>query len=79
MNDPDQRERYRQMTGSERLRIAMRMTEEHLQTLLAGPPEVVDEFFDNLRRENDEECRLLVEGFARIEAGQRIRETNHER
>ncbi len=78
MIDPDPREQYRQMTGSERLKIAMRMTEEHLQDLLAGPPEIADEFFATLRQENDEECRALIEGFARTETNRLNRETNHD-
>jgi hypothetical protein len=58
-------ERYRQMSNSERLELALRMTRESLPALLEGPPEVVARRFELLRRQNDERNERMLEGFAR--------------
>lgn len=44
---------YRRMKPTDRLRLALRMTEENLAALVAGSPEVVARRFEILRREND--------------------------
>ena len=44
---------YRRMKPTDRLRLALRMTEENLASLVAGSPEVVARRFEILRREND--------------------------
>lgn len=44
---------YRRMTPGERLELALRMTEENLPALVAGPKQVVRRRFELLQREND--------------------------
>lgn len=56
---------YRRMTPGERLEIALRMTEENLDALLDGPPEIVERRFEMLRRENDERNRNMLTAIAR--------------
>lgn len=54
---------YRRMTPGERLTLALRMTEENLPALVAGPDHVVRRRFEILQRENDlrnENMRLAI-------------------
>lgn len=44
---------YRRMTPGQRLELALRMTEENLPALVAGPEQVVRRRFELLNREND--------------------------
>jgi hypothetical protein len=44
---------YRRMTPSERLQLALRMTQENLPALVAGRPEDTARRFAILQREND--------------------------
>ena len=46
-------ESFRRMTPSERLQLAMAVTDENEPYLLLGSPEVVARRFELLRREND--------------------------
>lgn len=59
---------YRRMTNSERLALVVKMTDENTGALLYGRPEVVQRRFELLRRQNDEECRLLLEHLSRLKA-----------
>lgn len=59
-------EKYRKMTVADKFRLTVKLTEEHLAKLLAGPPEVADKFFEEVRRENDERNRAMLEAFARM-------------
>ena len=56
---------YRRMTPGERLEIALRMTEENLESLLEGARETVERRFEMLRRENDERNRNMLTAIAR--------------
>lgn len=58
-------ERYRRMTTAERLKLAMKMSDEAAVYLLRGTPEQVDRRFELLRRQNDERNRRMLEGIAR--------------
>lgn len=58
-------ERYRRMTTAERLKLAMKMTDEATPYLLRGTPEQVARRFELLRRQNDERNRRMLEGIAR--------------
>jgi len=58
-------EMYRRMTLSERLKLALEMSDEAAQYLLEGPPEVVERRFELLRLQNDERNRRMLEGLAR--------------
>ena len=58
-------ERYRRMSNSERLRIALEMIRENTPYLLRGKPEVVDRRFELLRMQNDDRNRRMLEGIAR--------------
>ena len=59
-------EKYRRMTNSERFALTMRMIEENIPALLAGPPEVVARRFELLRRQNDDRNQRMLEAFARM-------------
>jgi hypothetical protein len=61
-------ERYRQMTLSERLALVLKMIDEEVPHLLAGPPEVVDRRFELLRRENDLRNQGILAGLAKAKA-----------
>ena len=58
-------ERYRRMTTAERLKLAMKMTNEATPYLLRGTPEQVERRFELLRRQNNERNRRMLEGIAR--------------
>lgn len=58
-------ERYRSMTTSERLRLAMEMTDEATPYLCRGTPEQVERRFELIRRENNERNRRILEGIRR--------------
>jgi hypothetical protein len=58
-------EHYRRMTTAERLKLAMKMTDEATPYLLRGTPEQVARRFELLRRQNDERNRRMLEGIAR--------------
>lgn len=58
-------ERYRRMTTAERLKLAMKMTDEATPYLLRGTPEQVERRFELLRRQNNERNRRMLEGIAR--------------
>ena len=53
MISPETLEEYRRMTPGQRLALALRMTEENLPALVAGPEQVVRRRFEILQREND--------------------------
>ena len=59
---------YRRMTVSERLALVVKMTDENTAALVYGRPEVVRRRFELLRRQNDEECRLVLGHLSRLEA-----------
>ncbi len=61
-------EGYRRMTVSERLALVVKMTNENTAALVYGKPDVVRRRFELLRRQNDEECRLVLEHLSRLEA-----------
>ena len=58
-------EAYRRMSLSERLKLALEMSDEACRYILEGPPEIVDRRFELLRRQNDERNRAMLEGLAR--------------
>lgn len=58
---------YRRMSRSERLALVIKMTDENTAALVYGKPEVVRRRFELLRRQNDEECRLVLEHLSRLE------------
>jgi hypothetical protein len=62
-------QRYRRMTGSERLRLTLQMIRESTPALLEGLPEHVNRRFELLRRQNDERNRRMLEGIARTKRG----------
>jgi hypothetical protein len=59
---------YRRMTPGERLALALRMTEENLPALLAGPEHVVRRRFELLQRENDLRNENMLRAMARTRA-----------
>ena len=63
---PETRERYRRMTNEERFKLTLEMTAKHLQSMLAGPPEAMARFFETVRREHDEQNRLIREHLGRL-------------
>ncbi|HUY36037.1 MAG TPA: hypothetical protein VMV69_25080 [Pirellulales bacterium] len=56
---------YRSMTPGERLQLTLRMIDEAMPFLFAGPADVVSRRFELIRRQNDERNRLMLEGIAR--------------
>jgi hypothetical protein len=46
-------EQYRRMSNMERLKLALKMTEESIPALFRGTPEEVDRRFELIQREND--------------------------
>ena len=68
MLSPEALERYRRMSLSERLALVLQMIREETPHLLAGSPEVVDQRFELLRRENDLRNQAMLEGLARAKA-----------
>ena len=64
---PEEYERYRKMTPSERLTETFRLTREFNKELFKEPPEYVAAFFEAVRRDHDEATRCLLEGLARAE------------
>lgn len=65
MLSPETLDRYRRMTTAERLKLAMKLTDEATPYLLRGTPEQVARRFDLLRRQNNERNRRMLEGIAR--------------
>jgi len=58
-------ERYRRMTGSERLQITLQMIRDNTPALLEGAPGVVARRFERLRRENDARNKNMLTAMAR--------------
>ncbi|MCX7423768.1 MAG: hypothetical protein NT013_30110 [Planctomycetia bacterium] len=58
-------ERYRQMTGAERLQITLQMIRDNTPALLEGAPEIVARRFERLRRENDARNKNMLTAIAR--------------
>ena len=46
-------EQYRRMTGIERLKLSLKMTEENIPAFFVGSPELIELRFELLKREND--------------------------
>lgn len=65
MLSPETLERYRRMTASERLALALRLTDEATPYLFAGTPEQVKRRFELLRRQNEERNQRILAGIAR--------------
>ena len=58
-------ERYRRMSGSERLQITLQMIRDNTPALLEGSPEIVARRFELLRRENDARNQNMLTAMAR--------------
>ena len=58
-------ERYRQMTPSQRLALALRAMRENWPYMFEGTPEQIDRRFELLRRENDLRNKNMLEAIAR--------------
>ncbi len=58
-------ERYRRMTGAERLQITLQMIRDNTPAMLEGSPEIVVRRFERLRRENDARNRNMLTAIAR--------------
>ncbi len=65
MLSPETLEKYRRMTISERLKLALRLMEEGIRCLNQGDPEVVKRRLELLRRENDERNKNMLTAIAR--------------
>lgn len=65
MLSPETLERYRRMTPSERLSLAIKLTEDSEPYLLYGTLEQIDRKFELIRRENDLRNQRMLEAFAR--------------
>lgn len=64
-------EKYRQMTGGERLKLSLEMIEENLPYLYYGTPEMVERRFALIRRENDLRNQNMLEAIARSKTARR--------
>lgn len=62
-------EAYRRMTPSERLALSLQAMREDWPYLLAGPPDVVDQRFEAIRRENDARNEAMLRRLAEAEYG----------
>jgi hypothetical protein len=58
-------ELYRRMTPGQRAKLAFQMIEENWPALFIGPPELVNQRFELLRRENDDRNRRMLTAIAR--------------
>ena len=58
-------ERYRGMTGAERLQLTLQMIRDNTPALLEGSPEDVARRFERLRRENDARNQNMLKAIAR--------------
>jgi len=65
MLSPETLESYRRMSLSERLKLAIEMSDAAAKQMLEGPPEVVARRFELLRRQNDDRNRRMLEAIAR--------------
>jgi len=65
MLSPETLEQYRRMTNMERLKLALKMTEESIPALFRGTPAEIDRRFELLRRENDERNLRMLTAIAR--------------
>ena len=65
MLSPETLNRFRRMTTAERLKLAMKLTDEATPYLLRGTPEQVARRFELLRRQNNERNRRMLEAIAR--------------
>lgn len=58
-------ERYRRMTGAERLQLTLQMIRGNTPALLEGSSDVVARRFERLRRENDARNQNMLTAIAR--------------
>jgi hypothetical protein len=58
-------EQYRRMTGIERLKLSLKMTEENIPAFFVGSPELIERRFELLKRENDARNRNMLTAIAR--------------
>ena len=58
-------ERYRHMTGAERLQLTLQMIRDNTPALLEGSSEIVARRFERLRRENDARNKNMLSAIAR--------------
>ena len=65
MLSPETLEQYRKMTGMERLKLSLQMTEESFPAMFRGTPEEVDRRFELLRKENDERNLNMMTAIAK--------------
>jgi hypothetical protein len=58
-------DQYRRMTGIERLKLSLKMTEENIPAFFVGSPELIERRFELLKRENDARNRNMLTAIAR--------------
>jgi hypothetical protein len=58
-------DQYRRMTGIERLKLSLKMTEENIPAFFVGSPELIERRFELLKRENDARNRNMLTAITR--------------
>ena len=58
-------DQYRRMTGIERLKLSLKMTEENIPAFFVGTHQVIERRFELLKRENDARNHNMLTAIAR--------------